>query len=52
MYERHVKKKLQLTIKSISERLQFAIEHIDKDQAFGNYLLWADESKIVLFGAN
>ncbi|XP_047009608.1 centrin-3 isoform X3 [Ictalurus punctatus] len=50
LHGRCVRKKPLLSKKNIRARVQFANEHIGKDQAFWNNALWTDESKIELLG--
>ncbi|OXA40190.1 Transposable element Tcb1 transposase [Folsomia candida] len=46
------KKKPFISKRNIKKRMDFAKEHIHKDQSFWNKVLWSDESKFNVFGSD
>lgn len=44
------RKKPYISKANTKKRLQFAREHINKDETFWNSIIWSDESKFELFG--
>ena len=48
----HARRKPLLQKWHLKARLKFAADHMDKEKAFWNKVLWSDETKIELFGHN
>lgn len=52
LYGRKARRKPLLTPRHKKARLAYAKEHIDKNAAFWDKIMWSDETKVELFGHN